>query len=101
MFTVYSYFRNTVANMGVYYNNRSEDLPNGKNSHLGHGGYTMDKELVKKWENDKKKYIMDCITKMQEMIEENDYCGVKCYASFIEQAAIEAATYEHFSEMFW
>ena len=59
----------------------------------------MDKELLKKWENDRKKYIADCITKMQEMLEENDYCGIKCYATFIEQAAVEASTYESLVEM--
>ena len=60
----------------------------------------MDKELLEKWVVDKKKYISDCLTKIQEMLAENDFSGVKCYTQFVEQAAIEATTYELMVEIF-
>ena len=60
----------------------------------------MDNELLEKWAEDRKKYISECLTKIQEMLNENDFCGVKCYANFVEQAAIEAATYKSMIEIF-
>lgn len=60
----------------------------------------MDKELLEKWATDRKNYISDCLAKMQQMLDENDFSGVKCYAHFVEQAAVEAATYESMMEIF-